>query len=255
LPLFAVTRGVSSTLNDCQITNKPRELIDIKLARQQHRAYEEALESLGATIVHLPARDEFPDAVFVEDAAIVVDELAVITTPGAPSRAAEGESLADALARYRPLQRLRPGATLDGGDVIRIGKTLFVGLSTRTNPAGIEQLHVLLDPLGYTVTPVAVRGALHLKTACTYAGRNTLLANPEWCDLKPFAALRIVNVPAHESWGASVLDVNGTLVLPSSYPATRAVLERAGFLTRPVDLSELQKAEGGPTCLSIVITS
>jgi dimethylargininase len=251
--LFAVTRGVSSTLNEGQLTYKPREPIDVKLARLQHRRYEEALESLGATIVHLPARDDFPDAVFVEDAAVVVDELAVITTPGAPSRAAEGEALADTIARYRPIVRLAPPATLDGGDVIRVDRTLYVGLSRRTNPAGIHQLHALLKPFGYAVVPVAVRGALHLKTAATYAGRDTLLANPEWTDLAAFQGLRVVHVPAHEPWGASVLDVNGTLVLPSSFPATRANLERAGFQCRALDLSELQKAEGGPTCLSVLI--
>ena len=255
MPLLAVTRGVSSTLNEGELTYKRREPIDIKLARLQHRRYEETLESLGATIVHLPARDEFPDAVFVEDAAVVVDELGVITAPGAPSRAGEGAAIADTIARYRTLVRLTPPATLDGGDVIRIGKTLYVGLSRRTNPAGIHQLHALLKPLGYAVVPVAVRGALHLKTAATYAGRNTLLANPEWCELGPFKDLRIVIVPTHEPWGASVLDVNGTLVLPASFPATRANLERAGFQCRAVDLSELQKAEGGPTCLSILIES
>jgi len=253
--LLAITRGVSATLNEGQLTYKPREPIDIELARLQHRGYEETLESLGATIVHLPPRDEFPDAVFVEDAAVVVDEVAVITTPGAPSRAAEGEALADTIARYRPVVRLTPPATLDGGDVIRIGTSLFVGLSTRTNAAGIDQLRALLAPFGYSVTPVAVRGALHLKTAATYAGRDTLLANPAWADLSAFKGLRIVNVPAQEPWGASVLDVNGTLVLPASFPATRSELERAGFQCRAVDLSELQKAEGGPTCLSILLNT
>lgn len=253
MPLIAVTRGVSSTLNEGQLTYKTREPIDLKLARQQHRAYEEALESLGATIVHLPARDEFPDAVFVEDAAVVVDECAVITTPGAPSRAAEGELLTDTLKRYRLLQRLTPPATLDGGDIIQAGRTVYVGLSKRTNPAGLEQLHALLTPLGYTVVPVAVKGALHLKTAITYAGRNTVLAKPEWTDLAAFKDLRVLEVPKHEPWGASVLNVNGTLVMPASFPATRAVLERVGFQCRALDLSELQKAEGGPTCLSILI--
>ncbi len=239
MPLTAVTRGVSSTLNEGQLTYKTREPIDLKLARQQHRAYEEALESLGATIVHLPARDEFPDAVFVEDAAVVVEEFAVITTPGAASRAAEGELLADTLKRYRLLQRLAPPATLDGGDVIRAGRTIYVGLCKRTNPAGLEQFHTMLTPLGYTVVPVAVKGALHLKTAVTYAGRNTVLANPEWTDLAAFKGMRVIEVPKHEPWGASVLDVNGTLVLPSSFPRHA---RRLGALRLPVPCARSLRA-------------
>ena len=247
---FAITRAPSATLNECQLTCKPREPIDVALARKQHRAYEQALESLGVTIVHLPALDEFPDAVFVEDAAVVLDELAVITTPGTASRAAEGESLAAAVAKFRPLHRLPAPATLDGGDVIRIDRALYVGRSTRTNDAGISALRALLVPFGYTVTAVPVHGALHLKTACTYAGRGTLLANPEWADLSAFESLRIL--PAPEPWGASLLDVNGTLIMPSCFLRTSALLERSGFVVKSVDLSELQKAEGGPTCLSLL---
>jgi dimethylargininase len=253
VPLTAITRGVSSSLNDCQLTNKPREPIDIAHARRQHRAYEATLEALGAAVVDLPALDEFPDAVFVEDAAVVLDELAVVTTPGTPSRATEGESLAETLQRFRPLKRLAPPATLDGGDVVRIGRSLYVGRSTRTNDAAIWQLRELVAPHGYTVTAVPVRGALHLKTACTYPGNGMLLANPEWADLSAFAEVRVLPVPASEPWGASVLEVAGSLIMPASFPETRALLEVEGFVTVAVDLSELQKAEGGPTCLSLLI--
>ncbi len=248
--LVALTRAVSATLNDCQLTCKPRESIDVALARQQHRAYELALEALGVSVVHLPALDGFPDAVFVEDAAIVLDELAVITTPGTPSRATEGESLNEALAKFRSLRRLAAPGTLDGGDVVRIGRALYVGRSTRTNDAGITQLRALVAPFGYTVTAVPVHGALHLKTACTYAGRDTLLANPDWAEVSAFAGVTVLPVP--EPRGASVLEVNGTLLMPASFPATRVLLEKEGFRTLAVDLSELQKAEGGPTCLSLV---
>jgi len=253
MPLTAITRSVSATLNDCQLTCKPRETIDVPLARRQHAAYEEALRSLGVTVVTLPARDEFPDAVFVEDAALVLDELAVATTPGTPSRAAEGKVIAETLAKYRPLHRLTPPGTLDGGDIVRIDRALYVGRSTRSNDAGIAQLRAIVAPFGYTVTAVPVTGALHLKTACTYAGRGTLLANPEWADLSEFAGVTVL--AAAEPWGASVLDVNGTLVIPSSYPKTKALLESKGFTALAVDLSELQKAEGGPTCLSLLFTA
>lgn len=253
VPLTAVTRAVSATLNQCQLTCKPRETIDVPLARQQHAAYESALRSLGVNVTTLPARDEFPDAVFVEDAALVLDEIAVVTTPGTPSRAAEGEAIAGTLSRYRPLHRITLPGTLDGGDIVRIDKALYVGRSTRSNDAGIAQLRAIVAPFGYSVTAVPVTGALHLKTACTYAGRRTLLANPAWADLSAFKDVSILE--AAEPWGASVLDVNGTLVMPASYPRTKALLESKGFKTLAVDLSELQKAEGGPTCLSLLFSA
>ena len=250
--ITAITRAVSATLNNCQLSYKERVPIDVALARRQHRAYEQALESLGVTIDQLPALDEFPDAVFVEDPAIILDELAVITLPGAASRAAEGAEIAAAVAKYRPLVRIAPPAKLDGGDVLRIGKDIYVGRSARTTDEGVSALRALVAPHGYTVTAVPVRGALHLKTACTYAGRDTLLANPEWADVSAFREVRLLTTP--EPWGASVLEVNNVLVMPTSFPATRALLERAGFSTLPVDVSELQKAEGGCTCLSLVIS-
>jgi dimethylargininase len=247
----AITRAVSATINECQLSYKTREPIDVAGARRQHRAYEQALESLGVRIQQLPALDQFPDAVFVEDPAIILDELAVICTPGVASRAAEGAAIEAAVAQHRPIQRIEGAGTLDGGDVVRIGRDLYVGRSKRTNDEGIAQLSAMLRPFDYSVTAVAVHGALHLKTACTYAGRDTLLANPEWADVSAFRGVRLLTTP--EPWGASVLEVNNVLVMPTMYSATRAVLERAGFSTLPVDISELQKAEGGCTCLSLVI--
>ena len=253
MSLVAITRAVSATLNECQLTCKPREAIDVALARKQHAAYEQALRSLGVKVTTLPARDEFPDAVFVEDAALVLDELAVITTPGAPSRAAEGEAIAEALAGYRTLHRIKHPGTLDGGDIVRIDRALYVGRSTRSNNAGITQLRAIVAPFGYTVKGIPVTGALHLKTACTYAGHGMLLANPAWADLSEFKSMTVLE--AAEPWGASVLSVNGTLVMPANYPETKAMLEHIGFKTLAVDLSELQKAEGGPTCLSLLFTA
>ena len=192
------------------------------------------------------------DAVFVEDVAIILDEIAIVTTPGAVSRRGETESIAHAVARYRPVHRLSAPATLDGGDVVRIDRTLYVGLSSRTNEAGLDALAALVSPLGYIVTSVPVTGALHLKTACTYAGRGILVANPEWAHTGAFRDVEVLRVADDEPWGASVLAVGESLVMPASFPRTRALLESRGFRTVPVDLSELQKAEGGPTCLSIV---
>jgi N-Dimethylarginine dimethylaminohydrolase len=184
--LTAITRGVSASLATGELTFRDRVPIDVSLARRQHEEYEQALSRLGVRIDHLPAEDALPDAVFVEDAGMVLDEIAIVTVPGAASRRAETESMAHAMGRYRPVQRLSAPATLDGGDVVRVDRTLYVGLSSRTNAAGIDQLGALASPLGYTVRAVPVKGALHLKTACTYAGRGVLLANPEWAAMHAF---------------------------------------------------------------------
>jgi dimethylargininase len=250
--LTAITRGVSETLAHGELTFRDRAPIDIALARAQHEAYEAALVKLGVLVDHLPAEDALADAVFVEDVAIMLDEIAIVTTPGALSRRGETESITRAVAKYRPVEQLALPATLDGGDVVRIGKALYVGLSSRTNQQGIDQLRALVSPLGYTVLAVEVAGALHLKTACTYAGKNILLANPEWAATNIFRDVEVLSVDPSEPWGASVLAIGDNLVMPASFPRTRAKLEARGFTVVAVDLSELQKAEGGPTCLSIV---
>jgi dimethylargininase len=250
--LTAITRAVSSSLASGELTFRDRAPIDIALARQQHADYERTLGSLGVRVDHLPAEDSLPDAVFVEDVGIVLDEIGIVTAPGAVSRRGETESMARAVSKYRPVQRMTLPATLDGGDIVRIDRTLYVGLSSRTNQAGLDQLGALVSPLGYTVRGVPVKGALHLKTACTYAGRGVLLANPEWAATNAFGDVELLTVDDAEPWGGSVLAVGDTLVMAASFPRTRAKLEARGFTVAPVDLSELQKAEGGPTCLSIV---
>jgi dimethylargininase len=250
--LTAITRGVSSSLATGELTFRDRAPIDIPLAQRQHEAYEHALTNLGVLVDHLPAEDALADAVFVEDVAMVLDEIAIVTAPGAASRRGETESIARAVGKYRPVKHLTSPATLDGGDVVRIGRTLYVGLSNRTNEAGIDQLGALVSPLGYTVLSVKVAGALHLKTACTYAGRGILLANPAWAATNVFRDVEILPVDDAEPWGGSVLAIGDHLVMAASFPRTRAKLESRGFIVDAVDLSELQKAEGGPTCLSIV---
>ena len=250
--LTAITRGVSASLATGELTFRDRVPIDIALARRQHEEYERTLSGLGVRIDHLPAEDALPDAVFVEDVGMMLDEIAIATAPGAASRRAETESMTHAMSRYRPVKRLTAPATLDGGDVVRVDRTLYVGLSSRTNAAGIDQLGALVSPLGYTVRAVPVQGALHLKTACTYTGRGVLLANPEWAAMHAFGDIDVLTVDEAEPWGASVLAIGDTLVMPASFPCTRAKLEARGFAVAAVDLSELQKAEGGPTCLSIV---
>ena len=211
--------------------------------------------TLVRTIVSLPAEPGLPDAVFVEDPVVVLDEVAVISNMGAPSRRPEAESLAKALARYRPLKFLAEPATLDGGDVIRIGRSLFVGLSRRTNREGIEQLRELLRRYGYQVQPVEVRGCLHLKSAGSYIGRNTILVNRSWIEVERLREFELLDVPNDEPAAANALLLNEVVVMPASFPKTRALLEERGFRVRTIDVSELQKAEAGVTCCSLIFDS
>ena len=252
---IAVTRQVSPSINDCELTFHSREPIDVTKAIAQHEAYEECLREAGAEVVSLAAEPDLPDAVFVEDAAIVVDEVAVIPVMGAASRRPETRSLARVLSRYRPLEFMREPATLDGGDVMRIDRTLFVGSSNRTNEEGFDQLRAALDPFDYKVTAVDVHGCLHLKSACTYVGRNSVLVNREWVDVTQLAGYELVDVPASEPGAANVLAIEDVVIVPSSFPETIEMLEGRGFNVRRIDVSEFQKAEGGVTCKSIILNA
>jgi len=213
--------------------------------------------------------------VFVEDAAIVVDEVAVIPVMGAASRRPETVSLARALSVYRPLEYMRPPATLDGGDVMRIGRRIFVGASSRTNAEGIAQLRAALTPFKYEVTAVDVRQCLHLKSSCSYVGRNSILVNRELVDATRLAGFELIDVPASEHAAANVLliedvigdakesliagaaevAVKGVVIVPSAFPQTISLLEARGFNVKPIDVSEFQKAEGGVTCKSIIFNA
>jgi dimethylargininase len=250
--LTAITRAVSPSLANCELTWLPRQEIDIALAIAQHREYEKCLAELGARVISLPALPELPDAVFVEDPALVLDEAAVITTMGCESRRGERESLAEALQPFRPLIRMREPARLEGGDVMRIGKDLFVGLSDRTDEAGVAQLADELTPFGYRVIPMALHDCLHLKSACCYIGDNCILINQAWVDTEPLRRLRLIDVAPDEPCGANALRVADTILMPSAYPATADVTRSSGFKVRMLDLSELLKAESGVTCSSLL---
>ena len=250
--LVAITRGVSARIAACELTHLDRQAIDVDLARAQHRAYEDALAQLGCRVDSLPALDDLPDAVFVEDMAIVLDEIAIVTRPGAESRRPEAAVIAPALANYRRVTFIQSPGTLDGGDVLRIGRRLFVGESGRSNESGIEQLRAVAWPYGYTVTAVPVRGCLHLKSAITEFAPGVVLVNPEWVDQAAFGHVTTIEVDPCEPYGANGLLVSGRLIYPESFPATRRRLEDAGVDVVPVDVSELQKAEGAVTCCSLV---
>jgi dimethylargininase len=193
-----------------------------------------------------------PDTVFIEDTAVVVAELAVITRPGAASRRAETAAVAPALAAFRSVASIEAPGTLDGGDVLRIGRTLYVGVSARSNRDGIAQLGRLLSPWEYPVVPVVTRDCLHLKTAATDAGHGILLMNPAWVDREVFGAVEIIEVDPGESFAANVLRVGATTICAATYPRTLRRLEDAGVEVRTVDMSEFAKAEGGVTCCSVI---
>jgi dimethylargininase len=251
--LVAITRDVSPNIGACELTHLEREAIDVARARAQHREYERCLSALGCTIRRLPAEASLSDSVFVEDTAIVLEEVAVVMRPGVETRRAETGPVADVLGEYRPLRRVDSPGTIDGGDVLRVGKTLYVGLSSRTNAAGGDQLRSFVSVYGYEVRAVAVAGCLHLKSAVTQVGAGTLLINRAWVDAGAFAGLGLVDVAPGEPMGANALRVGETVIYPRAYPETRRRLEARGIAVEGVDVSELRKAEGGVTCCSLIL--
>jgi dimethylargininase len=249
---IALMRGVPPTLAACELTFREREPIDLGRAVAQHAAYADLLGALGLEVLELPADPALPDCCFVEDVAVVLDEVALLTMPGALSRRGEVSAVESALGRYRPLERTRLPATLEGGDVLRVGRRLFVGRSARTNEAGIARLAAVAEPFGYQVVPVAVTGSLHLKSAVTALDDERLLANPAWVDTAPFAGLGVVPVDPGEPGAANVLRVAGLVVAHPGFPRTLDRVAALGYAVRPLDVSEFLKAEAALTCKSLL---
>lgn len=250
---IAIVREVSPSIAQCELTHVERGPIDYERAVAQHDEYVRALESLGCRAIRLPALAGHPDAVFVEDCAVVVDEVAVITRPGADSRLGETASIADALRPHRRLAFIEAPGTLDGGDVLRAGKLVRVGRTARTNDEGVAQLRAILEPLGYDVGPAELTGCLHLKTGVTPVATGVLLINRNWVDASQFSGLDFVDVDPAEPFGSNALLVGDTVILSSAFPRTRARLESRDIRVVTVDATELAKAEGGVTCCSLLI--
>ncbi len=250
--VVALTRPVSPRLAECELTHLARSAIDADRAIVQHAAYEAVLRSLGADVVQVAAAPDLADSVFIEDTAIVLDEIAVITRPGAESRRTEPVAVAVAVAQYRELVTLDAPATLDGGDVIRVGRTLYVGRSSRTNDAGIAQLRRAVSPHGYEVRATDFRGCLHLKSAATAIADDLVLLNSAWVSPAQFADVGVLHVNVGEPFAANALRVGDRLVYSSEYPRTRELFDALRLEVATVDLSELAKAEGAVTCCSLV---
>jgi dimethylargininase len=253
--LTSITRKVSSSFANCELSFIERKPINMEKARAQHHAYESLLEKLGAKVISLPEESDLPDSMFVEDPSIVLDEIAVICPLGTETRRKEAASLATALEPFRKLAYVKLPGMLEGGDVLRVGKRLFAGLTQRSNAEGIRQLAVITEHYGYDLTAVPVTGCLHLKSAVTYLGRNTLLANRGWFHWKRFEGFDWVDVDPTEPHAGNALVIGESIVFPASFPRTRAHIEAKGFRVESLDISELQKAESGLTCSSLLFDS
>jgi dimethylargininase len=250
--LTAITRKVSSSLANCELSFIERKPIDMEKARAQHHAYEALLEKLGAKVISLPEERDLPDSMFVEDPVIVLDEVGIICPLGTEARRKEAPSLAAAIEPLRKLVYVKLPGMLEGGDVLRVGKKIFVGLTQRSSAEGIRQLAVIVGNYGYDLTAIPVTGCLHLKSAVTYLGRNTLLGNREWFHWKRFEGFDWVDVDPAEPRAGNALAIGESIVFPASFPKTRARIEAMKFRVEPLDISELQKAESGLTCSSLL---
>ena len=250
--LLAITREVSRSIVNCELTHLARTPIDVERARSQHAQYESALKRLGVAVLSLPEQPALADSVFVEDTALVLDECAVILRPGAESRRPETESITQALAPYRTLFHIEPPARIDGGDILRIGRHIYIGISTRSDTNAAEQMQAFLEPFGYEVHVVGVTGCLHLKSAVTQVREDTVLINPNWAQKSDFEDVKFMEIDASESYAANGVLVGESLIYPASFPYTQKRLEAAGIDVLTVEADELAKAEGAVTCCSLL---
>jgi dimethylargininase len=250
--LIAITHVPSPNMQDYERTYVDDQAIDLDVALLQHEAYRDALEQCGAQVTVLGANRDMADCVFVEDTAIVLDELAVMMSPGAVTRRREPAGIEPELRKYRTIERITLPGTIDGGDVVVSGKRVYVGESPRTNATGIEMLRGILAPHGYTVTGVPTTGCLHLKTACSALPDGRFLVNADWIDASRWPADKLVHVPSSEPWAGDVLVIGEQIIASDAFPETIGLLRAQGWEVIPVSVSEFAKAEGGVTCLSLL---
>jgi dimethylargininase len=252
ISILALTHLPSPSLEHGLRTHVARSLIDFDLALKQHQNYCRLLRACGAEVRILDVNRDLPDATFIEDTAVVLDEVAVVASMGTPARRAELAGIERELWNYRKVHRIEAPATIEGGDVLRIGRTLLVGISSRTNHAGLRALEDVVRPFHYEVFPVPVTGCLHLKTACTALPDGSLLVNPDWLECDGLSGFDLVFIPPEEPWAANTLPIGSKIVMPADQERTVERLRRLGFDVCGVLLSEFAKAEGGVTCLSLV---
>jgi dimethylargininase len=253
--LTAITRDVNDSMGNCELTFLPRVRINIGLASQQHQHYQSVLSSLGCEIVTMPTEPGLADSVFIEDTAMILAEIAVLCRPGAVSRRAEVAAVGHLLQQYRTVASIQPPGTLDGGDLLCVGKVIYAGLSTRSNQRGIEQLRRIVADYGYYVKTIETTKCLHLKSAVTEVAPGLLLINPDWISRSAFGNCELIDVDKEEAHAANALLVARSVIYPSSFPRTMEKLVKRNINVTAVDVSELQKAEGGVTCCNLIFTT
>jgi dimethylargininase len=252
--MIALTHRPSPHMAACQRTYVPQAASDLELAERQHAAYCTALSACSADVRTLDVNGDFPDSTFIEDTAIVLDEVAILCPMGTASRRAEPARIEPVLRKYREVVRIELPATLEGGDVLCAGRKLLVGQSSRTNAAGIAALAAIVGRYGYDIRAVPVHACLHLKTACTALPDGRLLVNSAWINIAALQSRELVHIPATEPWGANVALVGNTVLSAAAHVQTAELIRRLGFTVNPVELSEFAKAEGGVTCLSLLFS-
>ena len=248
----AITRGVSPNMDKCELTYRSREQIDFQKAVVQLEQYCDLLRTWEVELLTIPGSITYPDCCFVQDTAVVLDEVCVIASMGARSRSGEVSEVETIVSPFRKVKRILPPATLDGGDVVQIGKRIFVGQSKRTNALGVEALSSVVASYGYTVVPVTVDGGLHLTTGCGVIDDETVLLNPRWLDATAFKGLRRLHVPEEEPWAANTIRVNEFVCLEEGAPRTIDLVQPYARSIETLDISEFRKAEGSLSCLSLI---
>jgi dimethylargininase len=252
--MIAITREVPASFV-CALAMTP-SVIDVALARAQHAAYRAALVACGADIIVVAADEACPDCCFVEDTAVIAGDRALITRPGAPSRRAETRAIADALRAHVELVTMEEPATLDGGDCMRVGDTIYVGRSARTNAAGIARLAEVFGPLaGSRANVVAIDlppGVLHLKCVCSPLDDERILLADDSLAPSLFDA-QVVRIPVEETYAANAVAIGKHVIVADGFPRTHDALDRAGFTLHPVPTSEVRKADGSLTCQSLIV--
>jgi dimethylargininase len=251
--MLALTHLPSPNLDHGQRTHLEHKAVDYNLALRQHADYCRMLRDCGAEVITLDVNRRHPDSTFIEDTAVVLDEIAVLAWMGTAARRMEPAGIEPELRKYREVRRIEPPATLEGGDVLRIGRTLLVGLSARTNAAGARALQAIVHTLGYRVQPLPLHSCLHLKTACAALPDGRLLMNPTWLDVQTLREIEHIPLPSDEPWAANSLLINGRICMAAGFPRTADMLRRFGFEVHCISLSEFAKVEGGATCLSLLL--
>ncbi len=248
----AIVRRPAKSLVQGITSNPQLGKPDYDKALRQHDAYIAALEKCGLAVTVLPADERFPDSCFMEDVAVCTRKFAIVTNPGAPTRAGEIEGIAEVLGRFhKDVDRIKSPGTLEGGDVMMVGDLFYVGLSARTNAEGARQFIAALEKRGLRGKGVEMSEMLHLKTGLAYLEDQVLLVAGEFLRSPEFASFKRIEVDPDESYAANCIRVNDYVLVPAGFPKIESRIRAAGLAVILVDTSEYRKLDGGLSCLSL----